>query len=151
MEEIILKLLKKLRIIFWIITGGAIVFFSITIITHYLAKITVSPPFGSLMIWGLFLFIMSVITGVAIPILLRTFFHSRVYKKKSASFQDYAHLQQYNMIISLLSTLPANLAYLFLVPKLYLYGSVIAALYGIYSSLPSVKKIAGELKYYAIT
>jgi uncharacterized membrane protein YesL len=150
MEERVQKLLKKMQILFWIMTGAAFIFFLINILIHYQLKLSVSPPFGSLKIWGLCLFIISVITGIALPVLLRTFFHSRAHKKKSARFPDFVILQQRIIIISLLSTLPANIAYLYLVPKLYLYGSVIAALYGIYSSLPSRKKITGELKYYGL-
>lgn len=131
-------------------TGSASIFFIITILIHYYLKISVSPPFGSLFFWGLSLFLLSVITGIALPILMRTLFHSRAFKEKNAHFTDYTILQQRIMIISLASTLPANCAYLFLIPNLYLYGSVIAALYGIYSSIPSGKKIAGELKYYGL-
>jgi len=150
MEDNVGNLLKKIRIIFRIMIGIAIVFFIMNIFIHYLLKISVVPPFGSLFSWGLGLFIVSVITGVALPILMRTFFHSRAYRKKNAHFADYIVLQKRIMIVSLLSAIPANCAYLFLVPKLYLYGSVIAGLYGIYSSIPSEKKIAGELKYYGL-
>jgi len=150
MKEPAQKLLKKMQIIFWIMTGIALVFFIINLIIHYQLKLSVKPPFGSLMVWGLFLFIISVVAGIALPILLRTLFHSRAHKEKKAQFPGYAVLQERIMVISLLSAIPANIAYLYLVPKLYLYGSVIAALYGIYSSLPSKKKITGELKYYGL-
>jgi hypothetical protein len=149
MDDKTQKLLEKMRIIFWIMTSGAIIFFIINIIVHYVIKVSVKPP-GSLFYWGLALFILSVITGAALPVLMRTVFHSRAYKKKSAQFNDYAQHKQLVIVISLLASIPANCAYLFLVPKLYLYGSVLAGLYGIYAALPSERKITGELKYYGL-
>lgn len=108
------------------------------------------PPFGSLRIWGLLLFLSTVLLSVAAPIILRAFFQSFVAREGGAALITFYRLQLRMSLLSLLGSYTALLAYLFLVPPFYLYASVLMALYGIYAVLPSRKKLQRELHIYGV-
>jgi predicted secreted protein len=113
-------------------------------------KVAISPPFGQLRAWGILLLIVSVILGVALPILLRTLFNSRAVEAKRVALVDFVAHQQRLVVVSISAAYVAGVAYLLLVPNLYLYGSVLAGLYGIYSAIPSERKLKGELRFYRV-
>ncbi len=140
---------KKLLKVFWIMITAALIFLSIGVFIHR-SGISVEPPFGSAWSWGLALLILSVSCGIALPILMRTIFHEQAIKRRKVDFERFTSFQIYLIIVSLSAAFFACLAYLFLVPKFHLYASVLAGLYGVYSSIPSEKKIAGEMKYYGL-
>ena len=140
---------KKITLTFWLGMLPVILLFGLDVLLHQL-QVEVAPPVGSLRLWGIVLLILSVGCGIALPILMRTLFQSRAAKKKSVSFEEYQRFILALTLVALSAALLADIAYLFVVPKLYLYGSVLAGLYGIYSAIPSRRKISAELKYYGL-
>ncbi len=101
-------------------------------------------PVGILLLFG------SVVLGVAVPILSRVRFHN-ICRKNGISPDSYLSHQSRQMVLVGITGVLAGGAYLLVVAGLYLYGSVLAALYGIYSVLPYEVKTAGELKAYGFT
>ena len=96
---------------------------------------------------GLVLLMVSVGMAVAFPILLRVRFHN-LCRSDGISLDRYMSFQSGLMALVGTGGIAAGTAYLLVVPGLYLYGSVLAALYGVYSILPSRQKTTGELKAY---
>ncbi len=111
--------------------------------------ITSSMYTGNLWILGIILLVLTTAFCVAIPILARSIYVSRTLKERRFSLEGYIRIQIRLVFLSLGGALFAALAYLFLVPKLHLYASMIAALYGVYSAIPSKKKIQGEINYFS--
>ena len=142
-------LLKKMRLVFCILCGAETLFFIFIFFLHR-QEISVTPPFLSLWTWGFVLLVLSVTFGVALPILMRTLFHSQAARDKKVEFWRYEMLQLSLIIISLLGAFFACFAYLFLVPEFHLGASVLAGLYGIYSAIPNRRKITAELNYYGL-
>jgi hypothetical protein len=105
-------------------------------------KVAISPPFGQFRVWGILLLIVSV--GVTLPILLRTLFNRRAVEVKQVALVDFVAHQQRLVVVSISAAYVTGVAYLLLVPNLYLYGSVLAGLYGIYSAIPSERKLKGS-------
>jgi len=128
----------RLSRLFWAVTAVAAGLFGLDIVFHR-AGIDVAVPFGTLRLWG-----------IALPILLRALFQTRAAERGKVTIEGYERLQVRIMLLVLAAALAADAAYLFPVPPLYLYGCVLAALYGIYSIIPSSRKIAGELRYYGL-
>jgi hypothetical protein len=144
-----MKLTRKLFWIFGAAITPVVLFFVADVVIHQM-RIQVSLPFGTPRLWGIAVLILSVLCGVALPILLRAGFQTRASRKRSVGIEEYTSLQVLLTVLSMVAALLACVAYLFLFPKLYLYGSVLAGLYGIYSSIPSRRKIASELRYYGL-
>lgn len=142
-------LLKKMTRAFSILCGAAALFFIIIFFLHR-QEIAVTPPFWSPWTWGVVLMVLSVAFGVALPILIRTLFHSRAVRNKRVEFWRYEKLQINLIIISVLGAFFACFAYLFLVAKFHLGASVLAGLYGIYSAIPVRRKLAADMKYYGL-
>ena len=138
----------KLVRVFWMMIGPALIFLASDVFLHR-TGVRITPP-GNLRYWGLTLLILSVTSGIALPILMRTLFHSRAVKTKKVEHGQYRRFQEHLIMLGLSACYFACLAYLFLVSKLYLYGSVFAGLYGVYSSIPSRAKLAGEMRYYGL-
>jgi hypothetical protein len=147
-DEKAIELTRRLTKSFWIMLSPVIVLFVLSFLAH-LGPISVVPP-HSLRAWGIVLLVLSVTLCVALPILLRSLFHERAVRRKTVEYWRYERFQVRQLAIVVSGAAFAGLAYLFIVPKLHLYGSVLAALYGIYSVVPARKKFAGEMKYYQI-
>lgn len=144
--EDILSGLRKLFAIYFVI---AALFFIVDVVFHY-TVVSVEPPLFSLKTWGYFLFIISIFAGVGIPILLRSNFQKNAAKTRIATMEGYHRLQRQLMLSVFISCISADIAYLFPVQLLYLYGAFFSCLYGIYSVIPYRKKIAAELKFYKL-
>ncbi|MCK5007745.1 MAG: hypothetical protein KAR73_10175 [Spirochaetales bacterium] len=142
-------LLKKLTVLFGILVGFATAFLGLVYLAHF-KKITVTPPLFSIWTWGVILLVLTVFFGVALPILMRTLFHSKAVKNKKVEFSHYERLQINLIVVSMIGAYTACLAYLFLVPKFHLYASIIAGLYGIYAAIPARRKISADLSYYSL-
>ena len=140
---------RSLNLLFWVLTVVALIFLGIGYLLHK-SNITIQAPFDGLRAWGIFLLLLSVILGVALPILLRTMFNKRAVDAKHVNLAAFVAHQKALVIISISAAYTAGIAYLLMVPNLYLYGSVLAGLYGIYSAIPSERKLKGELRFYGL-
>ncbi|MCD6397878.1 MAG: hypothetical protein J7L71_10090 [Spirochaetaceae bacterium] len=143
-KDILSNLWKK----FWISMSLPILLFIGVVILQKL-EIRIIPP-GSIRIWGILLFVLAAAFGVALPILQRTSFHDKFLKDNNVNIAEYIEYQKRLFILCSIAVVPASFAYMFIVSPLYMYGSVLAALYGIYSTLPFKDKITKELRMYKI-
>ncbi len=143
-EDVLSNLWKK----FWISMSLPILFFAGVVILQIL-EIRIIPP-GNIRIWGILLFVLAAAFGAAIPVLQRTLFHDKFLKDNIVNISKYIKYQKKLFILCSVAVIPASFAYMFIVSPLYMYGSVLAALYGIYSTLPFKDKITKELRIYKI-
>lgn len=105
-------------------------------------------PEGALRPVGISVFLGAVILNVALPILFRVRFHNTTVANPPLTVENYlAHQRRQANIIGL-GAVVAGAAYVMVLPNLFLYGSVLCGLYGLYSIFPSDRKSAGELKAY---
>ena len=141
-------LLKKLWKSFLVSMVLPLLLFAGVAVMHQM-EIRIFPP-GNIRIWGIILFVFSVTLGAAVPVFLRTSFHSRYVKQNSVTASEYLFYQRTLIAVCSIAVVTASLAYLFIVSSLYMYGSTLAALYGIYSVLPFRLKIENELKIYKL-
>jgi len=142
------KVLKKLWKTFWVIAVLPLLLFMGVVLVHQLG-IKVTAP-GNIRTWGIFLLVFSVAFGVAVPVYMRTSFHGRYVKENHIVISKYLVYQRNMIMICSIAIVSASLAYLFIVSSLYLYGSILTALYGIYSVLPFRIKIEKELRIYRL-
>ncbi len=99
---------------------------------------------------GLVFFILAIACGVAGPILLRVLIQDRMVKSGALSAGEYLNHNLRINAVTMLAVIFSGVNYFLAVPDLYLYGSVLAAIYGIYGIIPVEKKIAAEVRYYRI-
>ncbi len=97
---------------------------------------------------GAAVFLSSVLLNVALPIFLRVRFHNAAIANPPLKAEDYLIHQKRQAAVIGAGGAAAGMACVFVLSNLFLYGSVLCALYGLYSILPSEKKNAGELKAY---
>ena len=127
----------------------AVAFLGLGYLLHRL-DITISPAIGSLRAWGIILLVFSALLGVALPILLRTLFNKKAVDAKQVKLEDFVAYQKRLVVISVSACYLAGIAYLLVVAKLFLYGSVLCGLYGIYSAIPQERKLKGEMRFYGL-
>jgi hypothetical protein len=142
-------LMRTLNRLFWTLTAIAVAFLGLGYLLHR-AGVTVSASLGSLPVWGIFLLILAAILGVALPILLRTLFNKRAVAAKHVDIADFVAHQRRLVVIPICAAYAAGVAYLLELTGLYLYGTVLCGLYGIYSALPQERKLKGEMRYYGL-
>ena len=97
-----------------------------------------------------FIFVASVASAVALPIFFRTIFAHRMRDEKSVSQLDLIKFQRTLIYISLITPYLILPAYLFEVPRFYLGGTVLMALYAAYYYFPSEKRIQFEKRIFRV-
>ncbi len=98
---------------------------------------------------GISLFVISIVMNVGFPIIMRTRFHDRAIAADNQIGVEKYLVYQTRLFVSVgVGAAFAGLAYLLVVSNFHLYGSILSALYGIYSILPFPEKTSGELKAY---
>jgi predicted secreted protein len=142
-------LVKNLNRLFWTLTVVAVAFLGLGYLLHRMG-ITVSTSLGNLKVWGIFLLILTAILGIALPILLRTTFNKRAVDAKHVTMAEFVAHHRRLIAIAISAAYVAGVAYILVVPGLYLYGSVLCGLYGIYSAIPQERKLKGEMRYYGL-
>jgi hypothetical protein len=149
MDQNTAGLISRLNRLFWALTLPPIVL----LVLGYLLQrtgISVTLPAGVPRALGIVIFLVSVFLGIALPVLLRTLFNKRAVEAKRVEFGDFSVHQKRLVAVSVSAAYVAAIAYLLGVPNMYLYGSVLAGLYGIYSAIPSERKLKGELRFYGL-
>ncbi len=142
------ELVRSLNRLFWTLTAVAVAFLGLGYLLRRM-EITVSSS-GNLKVWGIFLLTLAAILGVALPILLRTVFNKRAVDTTQVTMADFVAHQRRLVVIPISAAYVAGVAYILVVPGLYLYGSVLCGLYGIYSAIPQERKLKGEMRYYGL-
>jgi hypothetical protein len=149
MNDLTVRLRGRLLRRFWISVSPALAFLALDVIVHQ-SHGSVTPPVGSIRLWGVTLLIVAAGLGVALPILLRSLFHDRARKQGRVDPAAYERHEKTVMTVSIAAAWVGALAYLFPVQGLHLYGSVLAGLYGIYSAIPSSTKLSAQMRYYGL-
>jgi hypothetical protein len=142
-------LMRALNRLFWTLTAVAVAFLGLGYLLHRLG-VRIAPSLGGSQIWGIFLLTIAAILGVALPILLRTLFNKRAVEAKNVDTVEFTVHQKRLVVIPICAAYAAGGAYLLELTGLYLYGTVLCGLYGIYSALPQERKLKGEMRYYGL-
>lgn len=149
MNDYFIELMRSLNRLFWTLTVAAVAFLGLGYLLQR-TEVTISSSLGSLRIWGIFLLTLSAILGIALPILMRTLFNKQAVSAKQVAMADFEAHQKRLVMIPICAAYVAGVAYILAVPGLYLYGSVLCGLYGIYSAIPQERKLKGEMRYYGL-
>jgi len=123
------------------------------IIIIFLAKTYNYLPLGQLEFLGVtapFIFILSVIFAVALPIFYRTLFAHRVRHLKNISENNLIKFELNLLYIALVTPYLTLIAFLLELPRFYLAGSVLMALYAVYYYYPSQKRIRFEKRIFRV-
>lgn len=149
MSDELSDLMKTLNRLFWTLTVVAVAFLGVGYLLHRVGiEISTSP--AGLKVWGILLLVLAAVLGVALPILMRTLFNKRAVEAKRVSKAAFVTHHKRLIAIAISAAYVAGIAYILVVPGLYLYGSVLCGLYGIYSAIPQERKLLGELRYYGL-
>ena len=107
-------------------------------------------PFKFQEFLGPSLFIASVIFAIALPILFRTLFAHKVRDQKSVSEAALLRFERSFLYITLVTPYVTLAGYLFALPRFYLAGTVLMALYAVYYYYPSEKRITFEKRIFRV-
>jgi hypothetical protein len=149
MDDEFSALLRRLNRLFWTLTAIAVAFLGFGYLLHRM-EVDVSALVGNPRAWGILLLTVSAILGVALPILLRTLFNKRVVQAKAVERADFTAHQMRLIVLPICAAYVGGVAYLLQLTGLYLYGTVLCGLYGIYSAIPQERKLRGEMRYYGL-
>ncbi len=138
---------KKLNVTFWTAAAFAVAVLTVVYILHKYG-VTLQVPSGPPRLWGILFLLLTALCGIATPILMRTTFHDRAIKNKNVTRAQFEKYQKGIILTSFAGAFIADIAYLFLIPQFYVYGCVLAAIYGVYGAIPTPKKITAEMRFY---
>jgi len=96
------------------------------------------------------LFVVSIATGVAIPIFFRALIFGKVKKKGFLTVREFFDFQKKNLFIISITPYFAFLAGYFRFDNFYFGGITLAAIYAMYYHYPSEKKIAFDKKVFMV-
>ena len=96
------------------------------------------------------IFILSVIFAIALPIFYRTLFVHRVRHLKNLSKNNLIKFELNLLYIALVTPYLTLIAFLLELPRFYLAGSVLMALYAVYYYYPSHKRIQFEKRIFRV-
>jgi apolipoprotein N-acyltransferase len=99
---------------------------------------------------ALTLFILSVVFAVALPIFYRTLFANKIRHQTETSEAEWLKFEQNSIRIALVTPYLTLTAHFLDLPKFYLSGTILMALYAIYYFYPSKKRIAFERRIFRV-
>jgi hypothetical protein len=140
---------KKLKKTYFIILLPAVV----GLIAGYAAKSYNFLAVGQFQFRGiiaLFVFILSVIFAVALPIFYRTLFAHRVRHLKNLSEKKLIKFELNLLYLALVTPYLTLIAFLLELPRFHLAGTVLMALYAVYYYYPSRKRIRFEKRIFRV-
>ena len=105
---------------------------------------------GSQPFFAPFVFVLSVIFAVALPIFYRSLFAHRVRDEKSVPVKKWLRFERTLIHLSLVTVYLVLPACLFEFPRFYLAGTVLMALYAGYYFYPSRKRIEFERRLFRV-
>ncbi|MGM0383934.1 MAG: hypothetical protein ACQEQO_10635 [Thermodesulfobacteriota bacterium] len=95
-------------------------------------------------------FVVSVISAIAMPIFCRTFFANKMRDEKAVSLDDFVKFERRILYISLITPYLALIAFLFDFPKFHLAGSFLMAIYAAYYYYPSKRRITFDKRIFRV-
>jgi len=99
---------------------------------------------------ALTLFILSVVFAVALPIFYRTLFANKIRHQTETSEAEWLKFEKNSIRIALVTPYLTLTAHFLNLPKFYLSGTILMALYAIYYFYPSKKRIAFERRIFRV-
>lgn len=96
------------------------------------------------------LFVLSVVTAVAAPILIRTLFAHRMRHQRHISENAFLRFQQLQILVVMATPYLALAAYVLAVPDFYLAGTGLAMLYALYYHYPSTRRVVFDRRIFRV-
>lgn len=100
--------------------------------------------------WAPVLFILSVVTAGAAPILVRTLFAHRMRHQRHISEDQFFRFQRFQILVAAATPYLALAAYVLAVPGFYLAGTVLAMLYALYYHYPSDRRLVFDRRIFRV-
>ena len=149
MDNNLKKICQKLKNIYWVMVSITFFLFFLIFSLHKINNLpSINPKYIGYLGW--LLFVLTALFGIALPILMRSLFRYKVIKYKKVNINLFFQFKKRTLFIALTSAYVANIAYIFLVPKLHLYGSVLIALYAISVTYPKEREILIDMKCFGL-
>jgi hypothetical protein len=127
----------------------SIIGFLIIGLLKYLKIITLGPV-KYIEFFAPSVFVLSVISAIALPIFSRTIFANKMRNQKAVSLGDFFKFERRILYISLITPYLALIAFTFDFPKFHLAGSFIMAIYAAYYYYPSKRRINFDKKIFRV-
>lgn len=100
--------------------------------------------------WAPGLFILSVVTAGAAPILVRSLFAHRMRHHRHISKDKFLKFQRIQLSVAMATPYLALAAYAFAIPGFYLGGTVLAMLYALYYHYPSSQRLVFDQRIFRV-
>ncbi len=101
-------------------------------------------------IWAPLLFVLSMASAVAAPILIRSLFAHRVRHRSRISAPEFLRFQRLQIVTVMATPYLALTAYALAVPRFYLAGIILATLYGLYYHFPSRQRVVFDQRIFRV-
>ncbi len=127
--------------------------FLIVLLLIYIAQITniiIKNDLGSNRIISISLFTLAAIFSLAIPILYRTLFVSKIKDRKSITKEEFINFEKRIITIVMAAPYITIAAIFFNLPGFYFGGIILFAIYSVYYYYPSTKRIKFEKKIFRL-
>lgn len=100
--------------------------------------------------WAPVLFVLSVVTAGAAPILIRTLFAHRMRHRHHISEEAFLRFQRFQILVVTATPYLALAAYILAVPRFYLAGTVLAMLYALYYHYPTARRLGFDRRIFRV-
>jgi hypothetical protein len=101
-------------------------------------------------VWAPVLFVLSVVSAAAAPILIRALFAHRMRHQRHISENEFLRFQQIQILVVMATPYLALAAYLLAVPRFYLAGTGLAMLYALYYHFPSQRRMGFDRRIFRV-
>lgn len=95
-------------------------------------------------------FVLSVISAIAMPIFFRTIFANKMRNEKAVPLEDFVKFEQRILYVSLITPYLALIAFAFNFPKFHLAASFLMAIYAAYYYYPSKRRINFDKRIFRV-
>ena len=100
--------------------------------------------------WVPLLFILTVVSAAAAPIMLRTVFAYRMHRRRRTSEAEFLRFQRALLIVVMAPPYLALTVYALAAPAFYLGGALLAMLYALYYHYPSERRLAFDRRVFRV-
>ena len=100
--------------------------------------------------WAPVLFVLSVVSAAAAPILIRTLFAHRMRHRHHIPEDAFLRFQQIQILVVMATPYLALAAYVLAVPRFYLAGTGLAMLYALYYHFPSQRRLGFDRRVFRV-
>ncbi|WP_155318753.1 hypothetical protein [Desulfosarcina alkanivorans] len=100
--------------------------------------------------WAPVLFVLSVVSAAAAPILIRTLFAHRMRHRHHVSEAAFLRFQRLQLLVVMATPYLALAAYILAVPRFYLAGTGLAMLYALYYHFPTARRLVFDRRIFRV-